>query len=136
MATRSRIAIETPEGIVKSIYCHFDGYPENNAKLLHRHYEDRSKVEQLIGLGDISFLAPEVEPDPNGDHTFTNPQDGVVAAYHRDRGDTYHAPKLHHSREDYFRDDIEEFGYLFTKEGDWVYVSSDDRNPRTCAGIR
>jgi hypothetical protein len=132
MATRSRIAIETPEGHVKSIYCHFDGYPEGNGKLLHKHYGDRSKVEKLIGLGDISFLAPEVEPTDV--HTFNDPQEGVVTAYHRDRGEELRN-QLHVDSRTYFKGDVEEFGYLFTKEGDWVYVSSDDRNPRTCAGI-
>lgn len=138
MATRSRIAIEHKDGIVDSIYCHWDGYPENNGRLLHEHYLDREKVEALIALGDISFLAPNVEPDPDGDHTFTNPQDGVVVAYHRDRGEPRksRAASQCTSREKFLKGDIEEFGYLFTKNGEWVYVSDDDRNPRTCANIR
>lgn len=132
MATRSRIAIETPEGIVKSIYCHWDGYPENNGKLLHEHYGDRAKVERLISLGDISFLAPELEP--TGPHTFTDPQKGVVTAYHRDRGEEKRNA-IHADSKKWLKSDIEEFGYLFTKENEWVYVSDSDRRPRPCAQI-
>ena len=31
MATRSRIAIELSDGTVKSVYCHWDGYPDGTA---------------------------------------------------------------------------------------------------------
>jgi hypothetical protein len=52
MATRSRIAIETldhrGEAIVKSIYCHNDGYPSDNGKILADNYQAREKVEALI----------------------------------------------------------------------------------------
>ena len=27
MATRSRIAKQNPDGTIKSVYCHWDGYP-------------------------------------------------------------------------------------------------------------
>ena len=63
MATRSRIAIESKEGRVKSIYAHWDGYPEHNGKILFEHYQDRDKLTKLIELGSISSLAPEVETD-------------------------------------------------------------------------
>ena len=40
MATRSRIAIEKENGTVESIYCHWDGYPENNGRILVENYTD------------------------------------------------------------------------------------------------
>ena len=138
MATRSRIAIEHSDGIIESIYCHWDGYPENNGVILREHYYDREKVESLINLGDISFLERKVDPDPGDDHTFTNPQDGVVVAYHRDRGETKksRAASQEISREKFFASDIEEYGYLFTKDDEWVYVSYGDRIPRPCSIIK
>lgn len=128
MATRSRIAIENPDGSVKSIYCHWDGYPEHNGRILNDHYQERKKVESLIELGSISILDENV--DPTGPHSFENPQDGVTVAYHRDRGEAYRKPDGHRNSESYFKGDIEEYGYLFTKENEWVYVSYSDRRPR------
>ena len=132
MATRSRIAIEREEGTVYSIYCHFDGYPEHNGAVLQKHYQDRSKVEKLIALGDISILDREIEP--KGEHSFENPETGVVVAYHRDRGDELRKAKLHKDKASYFKSDVEEYGYLFTKEGEWKYVEGDgSRQPQSCA---
>jgi hypothetical protein len=44
MATRSRIGIELEDGVIESIYCHWDGYPENNGKILLEHYQDPNKI--------------------------------------------------------------------------------------------
>jgi hypothetical protein len=133
MATRSRIAIETPDGIVKSIYCHWDGYPEGNGVRLREHYQDRKKVEELIKLGSLSYL--EVEVHPTGPHSFERPQSGVTVAYHRDRGEELAKAELHASQLGYFESDVEDYGYLFTKENEWVYVAYNDRNPKKCANI-
>ena len=120
MATRSRIAIENGDGTVRSIYCHWDGYPSNNGRLLKSHYRDRKKVEELIALGDISYLAPELRA--NGPHSFESPADGVVVAYHRDRGEDYNAPEETSSIAAFAKSDIEEYGYVFTKEGQWLFI--------------
>ncbi len=119
MATRSRIGIENEDGTVSSIYCHWDGYPSHNGKLLVENYQDREKVEALIALGSISSLNKEVSPSSK-DHSFDKPMEGVTVAYHRDRGEDYYPPRLNESRDDYFEDDNEEYGYLFTKEGEWL----------------
>ena len=84
MATRSSIAIKTPEGI-RSIYCHYDGYPENNGKLLEEFYTNPNKITQLLDLGDISFLSEEVGTEKQD---FNNPESGITLAYGRDRGET------------------------------------------------
>jgi hypothetical protein len=52
MSTRSRIAIENQNGSVTSVYCHFDGYISGVGAVLQKHYTNRSKVEQLIALGE------------------------------------------------------------------------------------
>jgi len=122
MATRSRIAIEREGGSVESIYCHHDGYPSNNGRLLLENYEDRKKVEGLIALGDISSLGEEVDPDDRLNHTFENPQRGVTVAYHRDRGEAKSGPDYHRDLDHFVRSDVEEYGYLFTKEGEWLFV--------------
>lgn len=125
MSTRSRIAIEKEDGKVESIYCHFDGYPEHHGVILRDHYKDSDKTQKLIDLGSISILAPIVDA-PEG-HTFKNQVKDVVVAYGRDRGEENVAKKLHDSKEDFFNGDIEEYGYILTKEGDWEIKSTYNR---------
>lgn len=135
MATRSRIGIQNENGSVTSIYCHWDGYPENNGEILVMHYKEREKVQKLIDLGSISSLAPEVDA-PEG-HTFENPVKGVTVAYHRDRGEP-HQQQQHISPENFFASDIEEYGYLFTLEGEWLVKdggSSKRAQPQKLASI-
>lgn len=74
-------------GMVKAIYCHFDGYPDGVGKMLKEHYQDENKVKELIALGDISFLEREVNPPDGIMHSFEKPCAGVTVAYHRDRGE-------------------------------------------------
>ena len=122
MATRSRIAIELEGGSVESIYCHWDGYPSNNGVLLLENYTDRKKVEGLIALGDISSLDEEVEPTDGSQHSHASPEKGVTVAYHRDRGEEKRGPEYHRDLDHFVRSDVEEYGYLFTKEGEWLFV--------------
>jgi len=126
MATRSRIAIETTgvagTKVIKSIYCHFDGYASGVGKTLMDNYQDREKVEALISLGDISFLEEEITP--TGPHSFDYPQKGVTVAYHRDRGEKLKSPRINSSVREFFLSDIEEYGYLFTEEGEWLFKST------------
>lgn len=86
MSTRSRIAVRLEDGTYRSVYCHFDGYPAGVGATLAAHYADPAKVEQLIGLGDISTLGPEIgeqHPFDSRDEVFA---DGCLA-YGRDRGE-------------------------------------------------
>lgn len=119
MATRCRIAIEKEDGEVTSIYCHNDGYPDYVGKILLEDYTDRKKVEDLIDLGDISILGKHVLPLGEG-HSYENPQDDVTVAYHRDRDEEFYHTR-HLSKKGFFNGDIEEFGYLFTKENEWKF---------------
>jgi hypothetical protein len=136
MATRSRIAIETSDAfgnkVIKSIYCHFDGYLSHNGKILLKNYQDRKKVEALIALGDISVLGDSLE---GGDsHSFNSPDKDVVIAYHRDRGEDYRSPRVNASVEDFFNSGIEAYGYLFTEEGEWL-AKPYGKDPSTLAKL-
>lgn len=125
MATRSRIAIEQADGTVKSVYCHWDGYPKGNGRTLVEHYTDRAKVEALIALGDISILGERVEPI--GEHSFNQPEDGTTVAYHRDRKESFNRPRVDTCIQDFEESDVEEFGYLFTASGEWMMVDGHRR---------
>ena len=87
MGTHSRIRMVLPSGEAKSIYCHWDGYPEHHLPILNKYYNTDEKVRELLNLGAISVLAPRVKPNKDEVHTFDNPIKDVVIAYLRDRGD-------------------------------------------------
>jgi len=140
MSTRSRIGMVQDDGKVISIYCHWDGYPMNNGRILLKSYTDPAKVKALISLGDISCLEAEIEPkaetapsryaDMSGDgkkkmvkHSFDTPQEGVVVAYGRDRGEDPEniKPRVDESVDEFTKSDVEEWGYLF-KDGKWFVI--------------
>lgn len=61
MATRSMIAQSLPDGTLRSIYCHWDGYPSNNGAILHRFYNTEEQVTALMDGGDLSTLAADIK---------------------------------------------------------------------------
>jgi hypothetical protein len=122
MATRSRIAIENQDGTVLSIYCHWDGYPSHHGPILLEHYTTQEKVESLIALGSISSLAPETEIPEGVTHNFEEPEKGIVVAYHRDRKEPI-SIKPHGSVNDFVKSDVEEYGYIFTAAGEWLFAN-------------
>ena len=57
MATRAVIGKLQKDGSgIKAIYLHSDGYLEHAGRILNEHYQDESKVDELLEHGDISFL--------------------------------------------------------------------------------
>ena len=59
MSTNSRIGIRNPDSTITSIYCHWDGYPENNGVILRERYDNEKIIRKLMKLGDISTLGPD-----------------------------------------------------------------------------
>ena len=82
MATRSTIAMEHRDGTIRSVYCHWDGYPAGVGAILREHYTDPAKIEQLLDLGDISSLREDIGEQ----HDFDSASD-VTTFYGRDRGE-------------------------------------------------
>lgn len=85
MSTRSTIAVKFPNGAVKAVYCHFDGYPEGVGATLSEHYNTQKKAETVVSLGDLSVLDESMEC-PAG-HSFRSRAAGHSVAYGRDRGE-------------------------------------------------
>jgi len=86
MATRSHIGVRNLDGTVDYIYCHFDGYPEHNGRILTKHYTDMDKVNALMKLGDLSILAPEIGEKQDFDDRTTHNENWCLA-YGRDRNE-------------------------------------------------
>jgi len=142
MSTRSRIGIRNKDNTITSIYCHWDGYPTWNGKMLLTYYTKREDVEKLIKLGNLSTLGrTPTAPD-------LNDVDIAMFSYKRDvyekirkenevKGTMGNPCCIPHSiREDYakpedheaithgngdFPDCWQEYEYLFTKQGKWQY---------------
>lgn len=50
-----------PENLYLTIYCHWDGYPSHVGKMLHEHYSELSKVDQMLAFGDASSINESLE---------------------------------------------------------------------------
>lgn len=85
MGTRSSITVQQ-EGKVKSIYCHWDGYPSHVGKMLLENYNSQEKANAIVAIGDLSSLDESIEC-PDG-HTFDNSKKGYSVFYGRDRGES------------------------------------------------
>lgn len=85
MGTRSRIGLRNDDGTVRSIYTHWDGYPRHHGPILLQHYNTPEKVTELLDLGDLSVLAPEIGEKQNFDARVDKRV--MCLAYGRDRGE-------------------------------------------------
>lgn len=111
MATRSRIGVELPNGTVKSIYCHWDGYVEHNGSVLVESYDTPEKITALLNRGDLSFLDKTPE----------------ASEAYRDRGEA-DVDAIEHSNIDDFISYAEEaYVYLFRNEEWWVGFRNDGK---------
>lgn len=132
MATRSTIAMKTPEGKIKAIYCHWDGYVGYNGKMLMGEYTDPAKVKQLIDLGDLSYLRKEIGDKHPFDRNHDEPElamyEDWCMAYHRDRGEEWArvAPQTYDTIGEWVSefDMGVEYYYLFDGK-DWIVSSGE-----------
>ena len=121
MATRGTIAVVNPDGTVDQIYTHWDSYPSHNGRILKESYTTLNAVKELISHGDLSSLAPKV--NPTGEHYFENPEKGVCVYYGRDRGEKNTKPRTYSNLKVFLRNmQNEEYDYVF-KDNEWFIVS-------------
>jgi len=66
MGTRSNIIYEEPTGEVLSMYCHYDGYPSHNGRILFDQYNSAEKAKALVEVGYARNMDSQegVEVDP------------------------------------------------------------------------
>lgn len=128
MATRSTIALEFADGTVQQVYCHWDGYLDNNGRILSEHYSDPFKLRDLIDLGDISSLGENIgskhpfSPFGDGDKEAHEAavNAGATTFYGRDRGETGIEAKKFKDFEDYKANFVhEEYAYILRTDGNW-----------------
>ena len=123
MGTRSRIGVMFGE-TCRSVYCHWDGYPSHNGRILLEHYNS-SKAANLVALGDMSSLRPNFEIPEGVEHDFNLPAEDITVYYGRDRGETGTEFKIDHSFGE-FVNRVDQCGaeyYYLMKDGAWYYGS-------------
>ena len=120
MATRSTIAMRLEDGeTIRSVYCHFDGYPDGVGATLREHYTNAAKIEQLLDLGDLSVLDVEIGEKVD----FNGRPEGQCLFYGRDRGETGINARTHADENEwlgYRKGNACEYGYLWN--GAWWVV--------------
>ena len=94
MATRSAIAIKHGRNTIKSVSCHWDGYPEHNGRILQEYWFTPILINQLIEMGDMSSLGATIGKKVEFDATPEYIQNDFEMAisyqcvfYNRDRGE-------------------------------------------------
>lgn len=103
MATRSTIALEYADGTVGQIYCHWDGYLDNNGQILFKHYTDPSKVRDLLDHGDMSSLSNTVD----GCEFYSQRGEKCPQRMFKDYFDYTHNAQM------------EEYNYILRRDGKW-----------------
>ena len=119
MSTRSNIGILNKDKSVTYVYCHSDGYPAYNGKMLLEHYNTEEKVRELLSYGDISSVGPTIGVK----HNFDACDASMCRFYGRDRGEDGIAPRTKTERKlESFCE--QEYLYLW-KDGRWYYSDND-----------
>ena len=123
MGTRSTIALEYADGTVDQIYCHWDGYLENNGQILARHYMDPFKVQKLMEQGDMSSLGERIGTQ----HAFEKAPEGECTFYKRDRNESGTGAKRFKDYADYVDNhQYEEYDYILRQvDGKAVWFVAD-----------
>lgn len=121
MGTRSNIGILNKDGSKEFVYCHWDGYPSNNGKLLLRFYNSEDAARGLIALGGMSSLRGSIIAE--GPHSYDKPDPNVTVYYHRDRGEPWEDNKpMTVAHGDVNEHSWEEWVYLWdVSKGFWTF---------------
>lgn len=138
MATRSHIGIVNEDNTVTYVYCHWDGYPEHNGRILLNHYNNKEIINKLLDNGNISSLGEQIDPSPDKPHTFGKSQDNVCVFYFRERNEMGNEKQTVSSDIEYKmsrKNGWCDYQYLFDN-GQWKYRSGESNwrelTPQVC----
>jgi len=117
MATRSTISVEYPNGTIRTVYAHWDGYLQGVGATLVNHYSDPQLAQAIVEQGDISSLDDTIESS---------------VFYARDRGEIHASTPTAAREYSTFAQSLKaesgmmEYAYFFSAaDGKW-YVTFDD----------
>ena len=129
MGTRSRIGIQLKDNSVLSVYCHYDGYPEFNGRVLRDNYDTVEKVRELIDGGDMSCTWTNA-----GWNNETLPESGPLHYTARGESLESNAPRYDESIFDFLdKKNNEEYAYIWTVNNEWkcldMHSFDDSKSP-------
>ena len=129
MGTRSRIGIQLQDNSVLSVYCHYDGYPEFNGRVLRDNYDTVEKVRELIDGGDMSCTWTNA-----GWNNETLPESGPLHYTARGESLESNAPRYDESIFDFLdKKNNEEYAYIWTVSNEWkcldMHSFDDSKSP-------
>lgn len=123
MSTRSSISIKNENGTYTSVYCHNDGYPSWNGRILYDFYKTPDQIQKLLAFGDMSVLGSKLEPENPKTHSFDTPESDTCVFYHRDRGEDWSNVKPTQCKS--IKDIIDKMGgsydYIFENNNWYMY---------------
>jgi hypothetical protein len=146
------IAIQNPYSKdIRAVYCHWDGYLEHNGAILQKHYSNSPKVNNLIALGDISSLRPEIGEKhafsrletPMDEEAYNKLYGNMTTFYTRDRGEDtpFKVFPTLAKAEDYYT--WSEYFYCFKyskaddyQSGEWHYKKAGERWKKLAPAIK
>lgn len=125
MGTRSRIGVMHGD-VLKSVYCHWDGYLDHNGRILLEHYNS-AKANQLVALGDISSLGKDIGEK----HDFNAETQGWTTFYGRDRGEDGIEWTCHEDFQSFLEhcDNCGAEYYYIMRDGVWYCGDCYDHSP-------
>jgi hypothetical protein len=124
MGTRSLIGKVNSDETVTFVYCHWDGYPSYNGRILNEHY-DEEKLDQLLALGNISSLKENIGEK----HDFNERIEGVTTFYGRDRDDEDQEAVTVENLDAFlveFNNSWTEYAYIL-KDGNWLFFDKQTK---------
>ena len=126
MSTRALIGVVQDDQTIKSVYHHFDGYPEWLGAVLEDKYNTEDKANRLISGGDMSCCWTQSRWLANGGQMKV-PTYGPQ--YYTGRGEELNITTSDNFKEFTELDCGNEYSYLF-KDGKWhgyaIYKKRDD----------
>ena len=121
--------------LVKSVYCHWDGYLAHNGKLLQEYYTS-AQANELVALGDLSSLRPSIGEAHAFSHYDTeyNQEEyyelygDMCTFYGRDRGEANTEFKVAHTFAEFLEqcDNCGAEYYYINRDGVWYCGTTYD----------
>lgn len=122
MSTNSSISYVSKENNkIYSVFCYSDGYIKHNGIILATFYSSYNRVKKLVGMGDISALAPHIGSSIKTSDDLFLGTDGQSIFYHRDKDEDLHIREY-----DSINDIIGKYSYNYIFMNNMWYVQKGE----------